>query len=117
MKPLLCSTLLALLCGPALADSKTLDLGFTLGAGNDARHYAMKLVSDACGSIAAKAPDTQDDIHVCAHPDGPSDFKLEVDWSTRRGDHELHNRSTAIASRGHSFDLDGGTAKLTVSLQ
>ena len=111
------SLLVAVLCGPALADNKTLQLGFTLTAGKDTRHYAMKLVADACGTIESKAPEQQDHINVCMKADSTSEFRLEVDWTTRHDNSELHNRSTVVAARGSSFDLDGGAAKLAVALQ
>jgi hypothetical protein len=108
----------ALLAAPAFADQKTMQLGFTLSAGNETRHYAMKLVTDACGGIEARAPDERDEIKVCAQADGGNnDVRLEVDWTTKHGDHELKNRSTVLATRGQSFELDGGVAKLTVALQ
>jgi hypothetical protein len=95
----------------ALAEPKTLQLGFALGS----RHYNMKLVPDACGSVEAKAKDQQDEIKVCARPDG-KDMRLEIDWMTRQSDHETRNRSTVIATRGETFDLDAGSGKLTVSV-
>jgi hypothetical protein len=114
MKSLL---VVALLAAPAFADQKTMQLGFTLSAGNETRHYAMKLVSDACGGIEARAPGERDEIRVCARADGNNDVRLELDWTTRHGDRELKNRSTVLAVRGQSFELDGGAAKLTVAVQ
>ncbi len=114
LKSLLVVTLLS---APALADTKSMHLGFTLGAGKDSRHYKLELVTDACGGIEAKAPDEHDKINVCAKADGNSDVRLEIDWQTTHGDRELRNRSTVVAARGQSFELDGGAAKLTVTLQ
>ncbi len=109
--------LVAILCGPALADSKTTSLGFALTNGQDARHYAMKLAADACGSVQAKAPQQEDEIKVCLKHEGSVDVRLEIDWMTRRGDQEFRNRSTVVAAAGQSFDLDSGVAKLTVTLK
>jgi hypothetical protein len=107
----------ALLCAPALADpSPTFQLGFDLTAGTDVRHYAVKLVDNACGGIDAKSPSSQDEIKVCVVPDGPR-VRVSVDWVTRQGDLELRNRSTVSAARGQTYELDGGTAKLAVGVQ
>ena len=110
------SLLVALLCAPALADTKTVQLGFMLTAGKDVRHYAIKLVPDACGIVESKAPQQHDEIKVCMKADG-GNYRLEVDWSTRRDDNELFNRSTVVAALGQTFDLDGGATKLAVTLQ
>lgn len=117
MKLIASSILLALLCGPALADSKTLQLGFTLKNGKDTRNYAIKVVADECASISSKAPEQQDEIRVCAHPDGATEIRLQLDWMTRQGDRELRNKSVVIATRGQKFDLDGGAAVLAVTIQ
>lgn len=111
------SLLLAVLCKLAHADPKTLELGFTVTSGKDARHYAMKLVADACGTIESKAPEQNDHINVCMKADSSTDVRLEVDWTTRHDNSELRNRSTVIAARGQKFELDGGAAKLAVALQ
>ncbi len=114
---LLATSLVALLCAPALADQKTMQLGFKLVSGTDARTYALKLVDGACGNIEASTRDTHDKIKVCVSPEGGNDTRLEIDWETRAGDHQLRNRSTVIAARGQTFELDGGTAKLVVTYQ
>jgi hypothetical protein len=105
-----------LLCGPALADSKTLQLGLSIGTGKDARHYAIKVINHECGSIDNTAPERQDTIEVCANDDGTS-FRLRVDWKSREGEHEIRNRSAVVVARGDTFDLDGGGAKLNVTVQ
>ena len=110
------SLLVALLCAPALADTKTVQLGFTLTSGKDTRHYAIKLVPDECGKVESKAPQQHDDIKVCMKADADN-FRLAVDWTTRHDDSELINRSTVIAARGQTFELDGGATKLAVALQ
>ena len=109
------SLLSTLLCGPALAGTppqQTLDIDLRIDAG---RHYALKLVDADCGRVSAKAPGFEDNIKICARTDRGR-ILLDVDWATRQGDHEIHNDSKAAVQRGSSFDLDGGTAKLTVSL-
>ena len=108
---------LAVLVSPALADDKTTKLDFKLTVGKDIRHYALSLVADSCGHVEAHSPQAHDEIKVCLRPDGNTDLRLEVDWQTRHDDHELKNHSTVIAARGKSFELDGGSAKLAVSVQ
>ena len=112
------SLFLFLLCGPALADPapSTFDIGFSLTSGRELRHYAIKLVDHDCGGIEAKSPSTTDDIKVCAHVDG-AQIRLQIDWLTREGERELRNKSAVLATRKSSFELDGGGAKLTVSVQ
>jgi hypothetical protein len=114
LKPFL---ILAVLVSPALADDKTTTLDFKLTVGKDVRHYALSVVSDSCGRLEAKSPQAHDQITVCMRPDGNTNLRLEVDWVTKHDDHELKNNSIVIASRGKSFDLDGGEAKLNVSVQ
>ena len=114
LKPLL---VLTLLTAPAFADSKSTTLDFKITSGKDSRHYAVTLVSDTCGRIESHAPDLRDLIKACVRPDGNSDLRVEIDWESRQGDHEIKNNSTVIAARGKSFELDGGSAKLAVSVR
>lgn len=115
------STVVFLLCGPALADPAPrvpagIDLGLVVVSGNQTRHYALALVDDDCGSISRKElGKSEDSIRVCAH-DG-AQLRLDIDWLTRDGDREVHAKSTVVAKRGASFDLDGNGAKLSVRVQ
>jgi hypothetical protein len=104
--------------GPAIAGAPsapatTLDINLKLDNG---RHYAMKLVDDHCGRVTSKAAAVEDNIKVCAHDDG-SHVRLDVDWLTRDGNQEIQNASVAVVAHGASFELDGGSTKLTVSLK
>src|SRR5262245_33017139 len=111
------SVLVLFLCAPALADapSPTLQIGLTIAGGKDSRHYSLKLADHACGDVMSKAPQRADDIHACLKSEA-AELRLELDWTTREGDRELRNRSTVVAARGQSFDLDCGGAKLTVTV-
>jgi len=95
------------------ATTPTLDINLKLDNG---RHYAMKLVDDHCGRVASKAAAVEDNIKVCAHDDG-SHVRLDVDWSTRDGNQEIQNASVAVVAHGSSFELDGGSTRLTVALR
>jgi len=110
-------SILAILVAPALADDKTTKLGLTLTSGKDQRHYTLQLADDACGSISSQGPEASDEIKICQRPDGSTDLRLEVEWQTHHDGHHIKNKSTVIASRGKSFELDGGSAKLAVSVQ
>jgi len=119
MLKLLPTTMFAMMfAGPAIAGAPsapatTLDINLKLDNG---RHYAMKLVDDHCGRVTSKAAAVEDNIKVCAHDDG-SHVRLDVDWLTRDGDQEIQNASVAVVAHGASFELDGGSTKLTVSLK
>ena len=107
--------IVSLLAAPALADTKT--LGFTLTHGSASRHFGMKLVDDSCGKLESKAAEANDTIDVCLKSQGKTDMRLEIDWTTRHHDGEVHNKSTVIAARGQTFELDGGAVKLAISVQ
>jgi hypothetical protein len=120
IKQLVLSSLFAtMFVGPALADTPRapsptmLQIGLKLDSG---RHYAMKLIDDHCGRVTSKATTVEDNIKICAHDDG-TQVRLDVDWWTRDGNQEVRNDSVGVVAHGSSFDLDGGTAKLTVSLK
>ena len=113
-KPLL---ILAVLVSPALADDKTTKLGLTLTSGKDQRHYTLQLAADACGEISSQGPEASDEVKICQKPDGNTDLRLEIEWQTHHDGHYVKNRSTVVAARGKSFELDGGSAKLNVSVQ
>jgi hypothetical protein len=108
---------LALLCSPALAaPSPTIQVGFQIDGGKDQRHYAVKLVDKACGSVNAKTAAIADEIKVCAHVDG-ANVRLEIDWQLHEKDRDIENKSEMVLARGVAQELDGGSAKLTISLQ
>lgn len=114
------STLVVLLCGPALADQVTklvtpVDVGLVVANGGAPRHYAVKLVDDSCGSAQSKVSGKSDDtIKVCVK-DG-AQLRVELDWYMRDGAKEIHNSSTILAKRGGTFALESDGAKLTVTV-
>jgi hypothetical protein len=115
-KLLFSSLLITLLCGPALAGDRTLQLGFTITSGKDVRHYAIKVVNNACGELRTQTSDFTDELKACPR-DAGKDLALEVEWTTRQGDHSVHNRSVVLAQTNPQFQIDGGSAKLEVVVQ
>ena len=120
MTKLFIATALALFASPAFADpSPTLQVGFKVDGGKDQRHYTVKLVDKACGSVSQKtvAPvqAVRDEIKVCAHAENGA-IHLQIEWQLHDKDRDIENKSEMVLARGASQELDGGTAKLTVAL-
>ncbi len=119
-------SLVAMLCAPALAGpspatapapaSSTLQLAFKLVAGNNQRHYTVKLVDKACGSVRAEQGEIHDEIKVCARVEG-ANVNLGIGWELHDSARVIKNDSTMLLARGATQELDGGTAKLFVTLQ
>lgn len=123
MTKLLIASTLALLCTPALADtSPTMKIGFKVDGGKDQRHYTVELVDKACGEVSHKATDqahnvtSRDQIKVCATAEKDG-VRLAIEWELHDGTRDISNRSEMLVARGTSQELDGGTAKLAVTLQ
>ena len=121
MTKLVIAAALALLATPALASPNpspptTIQIGFKVDGGKDQRHYTVKLVDKACGSVNAKTAAINDEIKVCAHVDGAS-VHLDIQWQLHEKDRDIENKSEMVIARGVAQELDGGSAKLTVSLQ
>lgn len=113
------------LCGSAFAggtppgaapQAPTYRIGLAITSGKQVRRYAVKLVDHTCGGIEARSPVAHDRVHLCTYTDGNA-IRLEVDWSLDEGNHEIKNKSAAHVTRGATFDLDGGTAKLAVTIR
>ena len=122
MTKLLIASVLALLCTPALADNSTMKVGFKVDGGKDQRHYTVELVDHACGEVSNKAitsgpgPSTRDQIKVCANVD-KTGVRLAIEWELHDATRDISNRSEMFVARGATQELDGGTAKLAVTLQ
>ena len=116
-KLLAVSFTLFLLCGPALADPPpaTFKVGVTVAWGKEVRRYAVHLVDHQCGIRAKPEPATLDEIKLCVESEDGGAL-VRVDWLSRQGPRELSNDSKVIVARGGSVELEGGAAKLTVSL-
>lgn len=114
---------LALLCTPALADPappapapSTMKVGFKVDGGKDQRHYTVELVDKSCGEVSNKAASTRDQIKVCATVE-KTGVRLAIEWELHDGTRDIANRSEMLVARGGTQELDGGTAKLGVTLQ
>jgi hypothetical protein len=123
------SAFLILLCGLALAaptpavpqpPPSRIQIGFRVEVGKDVRHYAIELVDQRCGEVQSivrpKGQVTEDNIKVCARPEAGK-LVVEVDWETKDPSYEVRTKSVGLVARNASFDLDGGTSKLTVTVQ
>ena len=123
MTKLLIAAALALLTTPALASPNpspassptTIQIGFKVDGGKDQRHYTVKLVDKACGSVNAKTAAINDEIKVCAHVDGVN-VHLDIQWQLHEKDRDIENKSEMVITHGVTQELDGGTAKLSVTL-
>ncbi|HET9988103.1 MAG TPA: hypothetical protein VFQ65_06280 [Kofleriaceae bacterium] len=117
---------LALLCTPALADPApappTMKVGFKVDGGKDQRHYTVELVDKACGEVSNKSSEpahgtsTRDQIKVCATVE-KTGVRLSIEWELHDGTRDISNKSEMLVARGGTQELDGGTAKLAVTLQ
>jgi hypothetical protein len=132
MTKLWIASVLALLCTPALADptpapapapTTTMKVGFKVDGGKDQRHYTVELVDKACGEVSNKQTDvahnvttTRDQIKVCATQE-KTGVRLAIEWELHDKDRDITNRSEMLLARGAARELDGGTAKLGVTLQ
>ena len=120
MTKLLIGSVLALLCTPALADDSTMKVGFKVDGGKDQRHYTVELVDKSCGEVSNKAmtqgPSTHDQIKVCATIE-KTGVRLAVQWELHDATRDISNKSEMFVARGATQELDGGTAKLAVTLQ
>ncbi|MEO8846757.1 MAG: hypothetical protein ABI591_11930 [Kofleriaceae bacterium] len=123
MTKLLIASALALSAAPAVAGPNpppaisptTIQIGLKVDGGKDQRHYTVKLVDKACGSVNAKTAAIHDEIKVCAHVDG-ANVHLDVQWQLHEKDRDIENDSEMVITRGVTQELDGGTAKLSVAL-
>jgi len=112
---------LALLTAPALAGPNptpaptTIQVGLKVDGGKDQRHYTVKLLDKACGSVTAKTLVASDVIKVCAFNDG-TNVRLDIEWQLHEKDRDIVNKSELVLTHGATQELDGGTAKLSVSL-
>jgi len=121
MTKLLIASTLALLCTSALADSPTMKVGFKVDGGKDQRHYTVALVDKACGAVENKVitpgpgANTRDQIKVCANVE-KAGVRLDVEWELHDAGRDISNKSQMFIARGTTQELDGGTAKLAVTL-
>ena len=120
MTKVLIASILTLLCTPALADDSTMKVGLKVDGGKDQRHYTVELVDKSCGEVSNKTisagPSTHDQIKVCATVE-KTGVRLAIEWELHDATRDISNRSEMFVARGATQELDGGTAKLAVTLQ
>ena len=65
--------------------------------------------------VTAKTLVASDVIKVCAFNDG-TNVRLDIEWQLHEKDRDIVNKSELVLTHGATQELDGGTAKLSVSL-
>jgi hypothetical protein len=119
MRHLLSSSLVvALLCGPAVADpaQPTVRLKVSVTSGKDVRHYEMALVEHTCSEVRNSVAATHDEIKTCMHGDTGA-YRFDLEWKLSEGDRSLATKAVAIAKRGDTIELTNTVAKLAITVQ
>ena len=109
------SLLVALLCGPAVANSEaTYRVELTVGDKQVQRH-TLYVTDHRCGEVSSKTPLRESFVKICAEPTDDKRIRVSVERRVRDKADESHALTTLIATSGASFDvLD---AKLTIKTQ
>ncbi|MFT3694913.1 MAG: hypothetical protein QM831_17315 [Kofleriaceae bacterium] len=115
----------SLMVAPALADPQgthtpppnapSIQIKLAVADGKDVRAYTVGLVENTCGEAGQLKNDVRDSIRLCAYADG-TDVRLSVKWNLKEKDREIQNESELVLAHKGSHTLDGGSAKLTVSM-
>lgn len=112
MKPIVASSLLlALLCGPALADP-TSTTTYVIELTTKTARHTIFVADRACGELQIKTPKSESYFRVCAHAHDPKTVRLELDRRTRDNHDEARASAVVVAASGASYELLD--AKLTV---
>jgi len=107
------SLLLALLCGPAVADSTTT---YLVELSTKTERHALLVADRSCGELQVKSPQRESFLKVCAYADDKSkSVRLEVDRRIRDKTDESRQAVVVNATVGASYDLIDG--KMTVKTQ
>jgi len=125
MKPIVSSSLLlALLCGPAVADAPKAKVDpkadstatYLIDFTSKTSHHTLVVADRSCGEVQVKAPQYESFFRVCARMnDDAKSVRLEVDRKLREKDTESRQFAVVVASAAASYDwLDG---KITVKTQ
>jgi hypothetical protein len=109
----LTSTLLALLCGPALADSPTYRIELVFAATQ--AHHTLYVTDHGCGELLQKSAQRDSLLKICASTTDDKRVRLAVERRVRDNADEQSSQVTLIATSGTTFEvLD---ARLTVKVQ
>jgi len=116
MKTLTSSLILAMLCGPALADPAAAQLKIAVSSGKTVRNYDMALVENSCGEVRREEATTRDEIKTCMHTENGK-LRLDVEWNLREHDRDLHTKFVTLAAPHGKVEFVSDTAKLAISVQ
>ena len=99
LKPLLTSTVLTLLCAPALADDPTMyRIDFSLSA-DGPTHKDVLFVSDhSCGEMQTKTSQHESKLRICVKPLDSKKTQLEIERKIRDGADEKRAFATVVIS-------------------
>ena len=109
------------LAGPSrspAAPAAQLVVTLQVESGAELRHYVVLLAEHACGSVeAVTAKKTFDQVKVCSDSDG-ANVRFHLEWQFRDGESARDIRTTSELVMGHGATqtIDGGSAKLAVTL-
>ena len=124
LKSLLSSSIvLALLCGPALADTKptapapsSMRVQAKVTDGAEQRTYELWLSNDGCSTVEERSGDRVDEIKLCAR-DAPNGVRLGAAWKLRGKLIEHNATFEAVVGKGKSVEVGrekGARLTLTV---
>ena len=125
LKSLLSSSIvLALLCGPALADTKpaappppsSMRVQVKVTDGAEQRTYELWLSNDGCSNVEERSGDRVDEVKLCAR-DAPNGVRLGATWKLRAKLIEHNASFEAVVAKGKSVEVGrekGARLTLTV---
>jgi hypothetical protein len=99
LKPILVSTVLALLCAPALADDQiTYRIDFSLLADGPTHKDTLFVAVNTCGEMKTKTSAHESSLRICARPLDGKKVKFEIDRRVRDGVDEKSATATVITT-------------------
>ena len=112
LKPLLSSSIvLALLCGPALADTKpsapapsSMKVQVKVSDGAEQRTYELWLTNDGCSTVEERSGDRLDEVKLCAR-DAANGVRLGASWKLRGKLIEHYASFETVIAKGKSVEV------------
>jgi len=104
--------IVALLTGPALADSIS---NYTVGLEMKQQKYSILVVDHACGDVKVKAPKQESSLHVCAKEADQGRVTLDIERKTFDGTNEVVTHSVINAVAKSTYNVLDMKVSLDVS--
>ena len=113
---------LALLCGPAVADTKpappasSMRVQVKITDGAEQRTYELWITNDGCSTVEERSGDRLDEVKLCAR-DAPNGIRLGATWKLRGKLIEHAATFEAVVAKGKSVEVGrekGARLTLTV---